>query len=355
MATQINHDALDDFNQATLESFEMPEWGDISLPLQHYTFARILKKHRAKSANGPNYNFKLRVRNQGNARVSGLWATDDVQHKNVLTEGKVYWAMVTSGHNWDIGQDAFQGGKQRIIDELRLGYEGMFLDYFELMETKIWTAPASSTTTPRSPAGFPWWLQSSSTAAVGFNGGDPSGWAAGAGEILTSTYDRWKNCTYTYAQVSDTDFIAKTVKAMDFCHFESPFEYKHLGEGDPDWSIFTVYPVKEKARVLLNASNDNIQQDLGRYYGPVMLKGVPIQWVPALTDSASDAYDSANPVYGVNWQTFEWKYKKGWDRRIHKPVRRANSHNVRDQFMDTWGNLACIDRRRNFRAYDSTA
>ena len=98
----------------------------------------------------------------------------------------------------------------------------MYNDFFEGMEERMWTAPTSNTQSPRPPSGIPFWLQQSATAAFGFNGGDPSGFAAGAGGIDSDTYPNWKNGTFTYNAISDDDALDKWAEACEKCYFKAP-------------------------------------------------------------------------------------------------------------------------------------
>lgn len=341
----LNIEQIDDFVLRVLERYKKDSWVDISLPLQEYHFAsKVFQAKKKPERGGSRLNWKLRVDNQGTAKHSGLYAIDDTNKKNVLTEAKQDWSKQTVNYIYDIDEEAFASGPERIIEEMRLNEQGLYNDFFSLMETAMWTAPESSSEDPRPPSGFPFWIQKNAT--LGFNGGDPSGFSDGAGGILTSKYKRWKNYTGPYEQVSRDDLVEKVVNACDFCYFRPPAEYPEIGKGEPDWGFYTVHSVLAEMRRLLNAGNDNLGPDVARWMGQVLIKGIPVRWVPALTNEESDAYDSSNPFYGINWKKFEYFFKQGRNMIKHPPKQAGNQHTVRERHMDNWGNFVCYDRRQ---------
>jgi hypothetical protein len=344
-------EAIDDFVELTLNKMKMGQWKDISMPLQRYTFADRLFKDKVKKPElaGPRCEWKLRVRNQGNATHSGLFHVDKSNRKNVMTNGKQEWSMQTVNYPYDIGEDVFQQGATAIIRMLDLHEQGLLNDFYELMETACWTAPSGSTQNPRPPSGLPFWIQKNST--LGFTGGDPTGFADGAGTIATATYPAWCNYVAPYTAITRDDLVEKLINAMDFCYFKPPVQYREIAPGPPDWSLYSVHSVLATCRRLLQAGNDNLGTDVAAFGGNVLVRGTPLEWVPALSNSDSDAYDSSAPIYGVNWATFECVFKQGWSMRKFAPFQAPNQSNVRIRKMDNWGQIVCYDRRANFVAY----
>jgi hypothetical protein len=341
----LTHDQIDDFVLATLDRYKRDQWIDISMILQEYHFAsRWFKEKNRPEQGGVRLNWKLRVDNQGTAKHSGLYAVDATNRKNVLTEGKQEWSKQTVNYIYDIDEDAFQSGPETIIREMQLNEQGLYNDIFALMETAMWTKPANDSVNPRPPSGIPTWIVKNAT--LGFTGADPAGFSSGVGGIATATYPRWKNYTGPYVQVTRDDLIEKIVNAMDLTNFKPPAPYPEIGGGDAQWGLYTVHSVLATCRQLLQSNNDNLGADVGRWSGEVLVRGVPLTWVPALTESGSDAYDSSAPVYGLNWKKFEYVYKTGRSMLKHPPKQAAMQHTVRERYMDNWGNFACYDRRQ---------
>jgi hypothetical protein len=341
----LYHEQIDDFVELTLNKFEKKTWVDLSMDLQEYHFAsKWFEGKKRPERGGPRLEWKLRIGNQGTAKHSGLYAVDDTNRVDVMTDAKQEWSKQTVNYIYDIDEAAFQSGPETIIEEMKLNEQGLYNDFFALMETAMWTAPSGSTQDPRPPSGVPFWIQKNST--LGFNGGDPSGFSDGAGGVATATYPNWKNYTGTYESVSRDDLIEKVVNACDFTYFKPVRSYNEIGGGDPDYGFYTVHSVLATMRRLLQAGNDNLGVDVARFANQVLVKSTPVVWVPALTESTSDAYDSSNPFYGINWKKFKYFFKTGRNMIKHPPKQAPNQHTVRERHMDNWGNFVCYDRRQ---------
>lgn len=355
----LRHDQIADFVQATQHRYREPQWVDISLPFQTYYFARLLKGQggdmkKRPERGGDLLEWKLRVRNQGSGRVTGLYNQDVLNRINVLDNGQITWSYQDAHYIIDTREPKWQSGPERIIDIVALDEQGLYNDFFELMEPLMWSAPSSSSLDPMPPAGLPFWLQTSNIAAFGFNGGDPSGWSAGAGTLATGTYANWSNGTFTWKVISPEDFALSLAQAMDYCHFEAPQPFPNLVAEKPKWGFYTVQYNIQKLRLILQGGNPTLGDDILTHMGTAYARGTPFQWVPALDNSESDAYVTTRPLYGVNWNTFEYFFKEG-EAMVRHPMQAAASHRVMKRYLDNSGNIVCYDRRRNFAAYDSTA
>ncbi len=377
----LNVEAMADFVEATLKRYIMGKWADISLPLQKYLFMKKLFKDKTKKPEmeGPMCEWKLRIGNQGNAKFTGLFAVDTTNRVNVLTHADQPWSMSTVNYIYDLREPEFQGSKTKIINYMKVNEQGLMNDFAVLMESAIWTAPSSVNANPRPLCGIPFWLQpygttqrstvattlaanastGSTGVGTGFLGGDPVGFPGGAGGIQTAQYTGWNNYAGYYSQISRYDFVEKIVNAMDYCYFEAPTDFAQLAGGMPDWGMFTTHPVLATCRRLLQAGNDNLGSNVADHSGTVMVRSTPLVWVPALTNpynmdgSQNPAYDSQNPVYGVNWNTFEFTYLSGWSQVKHAPFRVANQHTVYMRCMDDTGQTICYDRRQNFMLWQN--
>jgi hypothetical protein len=342
-------DAIDDLVELTYNKADRAKWVDLSLNNQRYSVAsRWLKAKKAPTKATPKQTWKLQVSNTDAFRWTNLYSVDEYDVKNLAVGAEQPWAIATSNYVYDINEEEFQGGNREIIIDLIVMREhSMYSNLYEGLESAFWSAPSSSTLAKRPLSGIPFWLQKNAT--VGFNGGDPSGFAAGAGGVSTGTYINWSNYSGAYVSVTRNDLISKWLKATEFTHFESPHQFPQNGGGDPDWMFYTTYSVYEAAQQFLDARNDNLSDLAGTgAKGRPTFKGVPLQWIPELTHSTQDGYDSANPLYGVNWNTMDFAFLKGKDMVRTKPQKKDNQHNVRVVHVDSSCNLRCNDRRQNF-------
>lgn len=347
-------DQLDDFVNLTLDQFKKKKWIDLSLDQQHHIFAQkfLSGSTREPVRGGVQLNWKVQTSNTGTAKFSELYSVDATAVKDLTTEAKQQWTKSTVNFSYDVDEDAMQSDRETIIRELQVREHSMYNDWFELMEEALWSAPASSSQSPRRPSGIPFWIQKDATTpAGGFTGGDPSGFSAGAGGIAVSDVPNWKNWSFNYTSAgSRDDLVEKARKACEFTQFMAPKQYAELGGGksDSDWAFYTTYNVQSSLEKLLESRNDNLGVDLAKYAGAVTLKGNPIIWVPYLQNN-----DSSNPFYGVNHRVFKWFFKQGREMLRHAPKEAAKQHTVREVHMDTWGNFVCYNRRKLFVGYQA--
>jgi hypothetical protein len=102
---------------------------------------------------------------------------------------------------------------------------------------------------------------------------------------------------------------------------------------------------------LLQLGNDNIGDDMAAHSGTVYIRGVPLNWVAAWTNAASQNARTDGIVLGVNWSTFKAYYAAGRRMRKRKAFQHPEMSNVRVRCMDDSVQIVCFNRRANFRGY----
>jgi len=344
---------LDDFIQAYLQRYVMGKWQDISLHLQEYMFASRLFDRAKKDEMSTAYcKWKLKVDNNDNFQIVGLYHRDTSNRVNMLTEGSMKWAMATTNYHYDIDEEIFGQGAQQIVNYMKLQEDSLMVDFFKGMEDIMFgTGPTSPTQSPFPPTSLLWWIQENATE--GFNGGEPSGFTD-VGGVDVDTYPNWKNRTFSYANFTHEDAVKKTIRSMDKCEFSPPVAgHDIVDQGRPNWELLTTYSRIEAARDLLLQGNDNIGKDLATYANAVLIRGVPMVNVPAWTNSNSINARTDGLILGVNWKTFKWYYQSGRNMRKRKPFQHPEMSNVRVRCMDDSGQIVCFNRRGNFRGYST--
>jgi hypothetical protein len=338
----LTPDQVDDLVNLTTHEFKRYKWTDISLEHQEYISATLIDQKKVVEAGGDKISFRLKTRNTGNARNTGMFAEDQTAVEDVTVPAEVPWAMQTTNWSYDIYEDLFQSDRNTIISQLKIRDHDAMSDMAELNEENLWSAPSSTTDTR--PMGIPFWMQkwdgTAATIGGGFNGTDPSTHAAGCANVASATYPRWSNWTFGYVTETIDDLVAKVKKALAFTHFQAPVPHPELGYGKADYQIFTTYRVTEPLERLAETRNDNLRNDLARYIGQVLIGGVPMKWVPYL-----EANDTQDPLYGVNWKVFRPFVKKGANMRRNPPKQAARQHTVREVHIDNWMNYCCYNRR----------
>lgn len=336
----LTPDQVDDFVQLTLPNFKRYKWTDISVDLQDYVSSRIIKSKGVKESGGTKLSWRLKTKNTGNARNTGLYAQDVTRVEDVMITAEVPWSKQTTNFSYDIDEDLFQSDRETIIEELKIRDHDAMTDMAELHEENLWTKPTGTTDTR--PMGIPYWFvkDAVTTPAGAFNGGNPSGFSAGAAGVDSTSYPRWKNYTFGYSAITTADLVMKIKLAMARTRFKAPVPHPELGYSGAGTEILTTLRVTEPLERLAETRNDRLGSDVARFVNKVTVAGVPISWVPYL-----EANDTSDPLYGINWKVFRPFCKKGAENRRTKPQRAARQHTVREVHVDNWMNYKCYDRR----------
>lgn len=346
-----------DLVQATQHAYKEKNWVDLSLPFQKYFFPRLVRSQDGKKRpeqGGDLLEFKLQIANQGSYRNTGFYNTDVLNKVNVLSRAQITWGFQDANYIYDDREPEWNRGRAQIISLTELNEHGLYNDFFHGIEQDLWKAPTSATQNPMPMFGFPFWLQKSSTADFGFNGGNPTGFPAGAANVLVAAVPRWSNGTFTWTTISPDDFVIKVLEAMTKCEFQAPDPYPNLVKEKPDWGLYTVWSNLAVMMRLLQAGNTGLGDDICKFMGNVVMKGIPVQWVPALDNADSGAQDTSLPFYGINWSNFNYFFKEGESLKRQPMYRAPTSHRVWVRYLDNAGNLACYKRNGSFVGWDAT-
>ena len=241
----------------------------------------------------------------------------------------------------------FRADRETIIRILKVREHDALNSMAELNEENLWSAPYGPTGSRQTANGYSFLVAERCLHTAvngGFEGGNPAGFAGGAGGINSDDYARWRNYTFGYTNVTIDDLVKKVKKAITFCHFTPAVQYSSLQSGhEPDYEILTTYRVQEPLERLAETRNDRLGSDVARFMNQVTIGGVPLSWVPYLENN-----DTSDPLYGINWKTFRPFAKRGCQMRRSKPKTSPSQHNVRTVHVDNWMNYMCIDRRGNW-------
>lgn len=367
MSAGLNVKSIDDFVEATLAHYDRGPWVDLSLVNQNYIFmSRFMnmgegdgadRKFRQKNITGGRHlAWKVQIANTNNAHAAGLYAENRTDIVNGIKEAWMPWALHRVSMSYDIYEEELQGTEpDRIIDYIMMRENMMMNDFAEYMETLLWSSPASSDLEPMEMAGIPYWLQRSAT--FGLTGGNPAGWSGGAGNLSSTTYGQWKNRAGTYNRVSRDDMVDKIMEHLTKANYKAPHSGGNkVAQGPSRYEIFTTYAVVAETQRYLDARSDNTRTDgvAGIAPGQASIAGVPMSWVAKLSNNeAANArtYDSTDPLYGVDFNQFEFFSKPGQKWRRDKPVQAPNQSTVRTVYCYSLGNTRCVSRRQNWTLY----
>jgi len=338
----LTPEQIPDFVALTQNVVKRGKWTDLSLDLQSYVSATMMKK-KVVEVGGPYIEFPVQTKNTDTARNVGMLTQDVTNIEDIATTGKIPWTKQTVNWSFTVEEEMFQSDRETIVKLLTMREHAAMNSAVELDEQNLWSAPTS--TADKRPMGIPFWAQKDATTTPGgaFNGGNPSGFTSGCAEISSTTNPAWRNWTFGYANATQDDLIVKLKKAIAFTNFQPPVPHPELGFGADDYAMFTTYRVSEPLERLAESRNDNLKGDLARYVNAVTVAGIPIRWVPYLQEN-----DTSDPIYGINWKVLRPYVKKGGYRKRYAPKEAPHQHGVYNVFIDTWMNWACYNRRALF-------
>lgn len=354
MATPLRPDDLDDFVESTLNYFFRDAWRDISLPLQRYYATRnFLLGNKVGFRGGTMLEWKVQVENSGQAVNTGLYDRDEAFRPNVMTKARVPWAYVKVPMTYDVREDDWQSGPERIISVVRELMHIAMNDRGDLFETNFWGKPADSTTAEEKlkPYGVPYYIVRNATQ--GFNGGAPSGHTTVA-ELNPTTYTAWKNYTDQYADIAKRDAVRRIRRAIDHCGFEPIDPHPDVIDDGRRWNLCMTYEPYQRLDELAEEQNQNLGTNLASMDDRALIRRFQKYWIPKLDNlhdsagtDANNAYGK-NPIYGLPLHAFKAFFKTGWYMKRTPPQPAPDAHNQRVIWWDDTCNFVMYDRRSAF-------
>lgn len=333
---------IDDLMKSTLPAYPRFQFTDISYQLQdHIAYRKLLRKRSITFQGGESIDMNVKVGQGSQARWTQLYDDDDIQVQNLLSKGNIPWKFADTHWAYDVRESTFNRGKWAIMDMIKIRRMDAVVSLIDLLETAFWTKPSAPSS--KQIYGLAYWLVRNSS--TGFNGGNPAGFTD-CGGIDSDVHTNWKNYTFQYAAVSQTDLCRKVRGAVVKCKFMAPHAHPKF-EGDAQrFAHYMNYALLGPIEEYLESNNDNLGFDFGKYDGRAAFRGVPLEWVPALDD------DTTNPWIGLDWASFQSVFQDGqWMRTSDPRDTATTSHNTRAIFIDLVMNLRCVNRRRNFIGY----
>jgi hypothetical protein len=322
---------------------------DMQTDLQDHVAVREMWQGRKKVfEGGENWEYEVQMDHNHSARAVGLYEQDGSSLHDTMVKGEIPPRHVNAHYLFDLREKAFQRGGTAIVDLIKTKYVAMMVSFYEYLEEILWSKPTDSTDL-KTPYGLTYWVVKNATE--GFNGADPSGFAAGRGGILSSTYTRYKNYTGTYAGaagISKTDLLRKMRRAHRKTKFRSPVSHAtpNINMGNGVYTNDTVIGIMEE---ILEDQNMNLGNDLASKDGKTLFKGTPVTYAPYLDN------DTQNPVYMLDWKHLGIGVMAGWENNLGAPYMVPGKHLVRRVDLDATLNMVGTEIRRQSVFYDSTA
>ena len=352
---------MDDFILANIPEYEYLSWQDISLPLQKYYYAqKLFSKAKPDEMDGAMLKWDVQYAFDDTAAVTAPHDPDTTSRVDTLTQGTMFWSFVKANYTYDLREDIFNGSDVRILKWLETKEHGLYNSFFALMERLMFgSGPSTPTMEKPPPASLLWWIQPY-TATAGYTlasgvtndflGLDPPGYSSiGTGGISALTYQNWRNRCGTYSVFSEDDAIDSIIECMDKCMFTPAKSYAELTASEgPQWELLTTYSRIKLARKIASIQNDNLKGNLDKFKDTVLIRGTPMNWVPAWSNQTAGTNQTNGPVLGVNWKSWKFFTKSSLNMVKSPPERDKDNHLGRWRFLDHACQIVCYNRRNNF-------
>ncbi len=318
---------------------------DLQTDLTDHVAVREMWKGRKKTFTGGNdWEFQAQTDHNHSARTVGLFETDGTSITDTMITMQVQPRHINAHYIYDQREPAFQRGGVQIVDLVKTRYVGMMVSLYELMETILWSKPATVADT-KTPFGIEYWVVKN--ASEGFYGADPAGFTAGRAGKSTSDYPRWANRSGAYEAISKEDLVRKMRRAHRTTQFRSPVSHAQpqLG-GSSRNGIYTNDTVIGIMEELLESQNMNLGNDLASKDGRTLFKSTPITYAPKLD------LDTENPVYMLDWEWLAIGILAGWENQLTKPYMVPDKHLVRRVDLDCTLQMICTNLRKQTVLHD---
>lgn len=335
----INVTSLGDLQQTTLPDLNRFHITEIATDIQDFTVMNgLLRQGNTITVDsGKSFQWDVMVNDSGAAAVVGLGYQDKVSIVDTTVQATADWKNVKTDWAMIAQEEQFNSGIAKIVDLRMLREKAAAISLVQLMEALIWGPPVAITDL-LSMWGFNTWLVKNATE--GFFGGAPSGYTTIG--LNPTTFPRWKNYTFPYTTVDDTDFVRKLNKALRFTDWKPPVDGLPLLGTGRERRFFANYGLIGPIQELLKASNDNLGMDITRYHESVVIQRTPLTWVPFLEA------DTTNPIYGIMMGDLKfYRLKNFWMRRTVLD-KTPGHHMVKSEFLDCTGQPVMVNRRRSF-------
>jgi hypothetical protein len=350
-----------DITVAYLEDSMQDEWADVARTYQHHMTAdELFTKRLSEGSPSEKFTFNLKTDSADNTTADSFFKADSLNRTDLFRKGEVKWHFQNTHFVVDVREPVLRSGDKRRIFNY---YEGLKSDMFDgcFKQNEIWTwtlptAPNDGTTDDPLPYGIPYWIvdDANISTTVALTGDTPTNYTL-VGNVNSTNVPNWKNWQFNWSDMTNADFCKKASSLMRKCHFKPPKPTKE--EKVPDFNNFAIYSDEvpfEDYEDALYGSNENVQEDMGRFRGGKpsgevgyhYFRGVPWRWVPALSEAGS-AQVSSPTLYFINWDTFDVKSYGDLFMDMGDAVTLSQQHNTLVQWMDTGWQLCCTNRRAN--------
>lgn len=296
----------------------------------------------------------ITLKDTGNGKMTSMWEEHTSNVVNTDSKITAAWVHFTTNLSYDRRELAMNMGNDvKIYDYFNGKMKNMFREAAEMLQVKLLLPPTSATDT-KNPHGLTSWLTMGTDGSDGaFNGytgkfNDGSGTAFNVGGISSSATDkpRWASFYADHEGKLGDNLVDLFCTAMRLTHFSPATLPRPYGK-EETWGNFRIYTnnkVLRNLEALARATDDKIGGDITKYFGAVLVKGIPLVYLEELDTARTTVYGT-DPIIGVNYDHFRAKVLAGNDFVVGKPRQRDNMPNVCTVDLDLSFASICDNRQ----------
>ncbi len=331
----LNIEQFGDLLVTTLAKFQKPDYVNLVTDLVDFPAAKsLVKKSRMKLMDGKNVDWKVKMQTGNSFRNISITAQDSVNIVDGFVSATANWRKSEVKYAFYEEEMTINRGESELVDLIKSREDGAAYDWIEGIENNFWRFPSASDTV--TPLGAPYWITKNAT--TGFSGGIPTGYTDVAG-ISPTTYPRWNNYTAQDSGTTLDDFVRKVRVMCEATGFKPPVAaVPDLGKAGRR-GFFTTLTRKTLLEDLVDSRNDNLGNDLAKNDNAVIIRGIPVTYVPRLDE------DTTNPFYQIDWDNYKIAVQNGWWQKRKTISPYPGQRNVSAVFMDTLYQFICFSRR----------
>lgn len=368
----VDASALADLLATTLKDLPKGQF-EIMWDSQRYEFCQIYQEDRRQIDGGTSIQRNAILDRHGRARYRRLYDTDQPTVDQDQVVINVPWTQLGTDYSWDVleimrNKNSVKG----FINLLEARRAERLWDLAELIETKGWSAPSSSTDT-LNPYGIPYYINFANDGIDG-SAANPAGFVGqtvrfGGGTTGTvvaaidgAAQPKWRNYVDIYTKV-DNALLRRMRSAVRRTRFNpAPFAIKP-GD-DKVGSMICLYAnddICTELEDLADKRDDHTQPDFGstkndlagkmlyNNNGSAYFNRMPVKYIPQLDGltvlGGSGTSNTPDPIYCVDWSKLQPIVQDGYWMEESKPMVDRGQHTTFTVFLDSCHQNLCINRR----------
>jgi len=325
---------------AVLDNMNKGKWiGEMTDLTDHVGFSRFVKGPDKQQSGGNGATVRYLMDHNHSAAHTGLFGTTAFDRNDALVEGKVRWTYTDANAVFDEREPSLNSPNElEIVDHVQIVNAQAMASLVELCEQDVWSKPESSADND-TPMGLEYWVTKHAT--VGYNGGDPEGFAAGRAGISSDDHARHKNFTGAYStvdDVADTGLVWMMEQAADKTNWISPVPEPGMGRSSGSRIIACNWATRYALKLEAKSNNESIGYDL--YLRDTVFRGAPFTYVPYF-DAKAD-----NPLYMLDTKHLYAMFMRGWQMKKKKVKQLPNQVHCFAIITSMVWNIICDDIRK---------